>query len=67
MSDKESGFILQAMRNHGSTLSKKRGMCDQIFISKNVYVADMQNTEGGGGGRRLEDLSNLRERMKKKV
>lgn len=53
MSVKESGFILQAMRNHRSTLSKKRGMCDQIFISKNVYVADVQNTEGGDGGEAL--------------
>lgn len=50
MSDKEPGFILQAMRNHGSTLSKKRGMCAQIFISKKVSMADVQNVEGGEGG-----------------
>lgn len=55
------------MRNHGSTLRKKRDTCDQIFMSEKAYVADVQNTEGWGAGRHLEDLNNLRERIKKKV
>ena len=38
VSDEESGFTLQALGNHQSTLSKKRGMCDEIFISKKKSI-----------------------------